>query len=145
VVNEHAEFAPGWLHAMRITVAHDELRSGWTEGVAERQVVEVPADTGFDAVSIDVLLGAVGAGPIRIERALPVAELARGDRGIVIVIARLTNLDAPVRIALAHLIPEAVDGVRARGWDGSTAIRFVIFGGGADGYLQQIEIALDPD
>ena len=109
VITEHAEIAPGWLHAMRITVARDELRSGWVERVRERPVVEVPADTGFDAVSIDVLLGATGAAPIRVdEHAFLIAELARGDGGSVVVIAVPTDLDVPVRVALAPLIREAV-------------------------------------
>jgi hypothetical protein len=51
----------------------------------------------------------------------------------------------PVRITLALEIRQAVDGLRAHGWDGPTAQRPVIFAGDNDGYLRQVEIAVDPD
>jgi hypothetical protein len=57
VSTEHDEVAPGWLHAMRITVAATELRGGWSESAKQRGLIEVPMPSGFDAVSIDVLLG----------------------------------------------------------------------------------------
>jgi hypothetical protein len=102
------------------------------------QVVDVPADASFDAVSIDVLLGAAGAATIRIDHAFLVGELARG------VVAQQMNIDATVRIALAPQIHKATEGLRAYGWDGTTASRLVIFGGDTDGYLRQVEIAVDP-
>jgi len=68
-----------------------------------------------------------------------------GGGGSAIVLARPTNIDAPVRVALAPQIRQAVEGLHAHGWDGSTASRLVIFGGDADGYLRQVEIAVDPE
>jgi hypothetical protein len=144
VITEHGEIGPGWLHAMRITVDRAELRSEWVEQVRDRQVVDVPADASFDAVSIDVLLGAAGAATIRIDHAFLVGELARGDDGSAVIVARQMNIDAPVRVALAPQIHEATEGLRAYGWDGTTASRLVIFGGDTDGYLRQVEIAVDP-
>ena len=144
VIKEHGEIGPGWLHAMRITVDCAELRSEWVEQVRDRQVVDVPADASFDAVSIDVLLGAAGAATIRIDHAFLVGELTRGDGGSAVVVARPMNIDVPVRVALAPQIHEATEGLHAYGWDGSTATRLVIFGGDADGYLRQVEIAVDP-
>jgi hypothetical protein len=145
VIKEHGEIAPGWLHAVRITVDRAELRAGWVEQVRDRQVVDIPADASFDAVSIDVLLGAAGAATIRIDHAFLVGELARSDGGSAIVIARPMNIDAPVRVALRPQIREATKGLRAYGWDGSTASRLVIFGGDSDGYLRQVEVAVDPE
>ncbi len=145
VINEHGEIAPGWLHAMRITVDRAELRADWIEKVRGRQVIDIPADASFDAVSVDVLLGAAGAPSIGIDHAFLVGELARSDGGSAIVIARPMDIDAPVRVALSRQIREATEGLRAHGWDGSTASRLVIFGGDADGYLRQVEVAVDPE
>ncbi len=100
VIKEHGEIAPGWRHAMRITIDRAELRAGWIEQVRDRQVVDVPADPSFDAVSIDVLLGAASATTIRIDHAFLVGELTRSDGGSAVVIARPMNIDAPVRVAL---------------------------------------------
>jgi hypothetical protein len=145
VIKEHSEIAPGWLHATRITVDRAELRAEWIEQVRDRRVVDVLADTSFDAVSIDVLLGAAGAATIRIDHAFLVGDLARGDDGSAVVVARPMNIDAPVRVALAPQVHEATESLRAYGWDGSTASRLVIFGGDADGYLRQVEVAVDPE
>jgi hypothetical protein len=145
VIKEHGEIAPGWLHAMRITVDRAELRAEWIEQVRDRQVVDVPADASFDAVSIDVLLGAAGAATIRFDHTFLVGELARSGGGSAVVIARPMNIDAPARVALARQIRDAAEGLHAHGWDGSTASRLVIFGGDADGYLRQVEIAVDPE
>jgi len=145
VIKEHGEICPGWLHAMRITVDRAELRSEWVEQVRDRRVIDVPPDAAFDAVSIDVLLGAAGAATIRIDPPFLVGELARGDGGSAVVLARPTSIDVPVRAALAPQIREAIKGLRAHGWDGSTAGRLVIFGGDGYGYLRQVEIAVDPD
>jgi hypothetical protein len=145
VIREHGEIAPGWLHAMRITVDRAELRAGWIEQVRDRQVVDIPADASFDAVSIDVLLGAAGAATIRVDDSFLVGELARSDGGSAVVIARPMDIDAPVRVALALQIHESREGLRTHGWNGSTASRLVIFGGDADGYLRQVEVAVDPE
>ena len=145
VIKEHGEIAPGWLLAMRITVGRAELRAEWIEQVRDRQVVDIPADASFDAVSIDVLLGAAGAATIRIDHAFLVGELARSDGGSAVVIARPMNIDAPVRVDLARQIREVTEGLHAHGWDGSTASRLVIFGGDADGHLRQVEVAVDPE
>ncbi len=145
VITEHGEIGPGWLHAMRITVDRAELRSEWVERVRDRLVVDIPTDASFDAVSVDVLLGATGAATIRIDQAFLVGELARGDDGSAIVVARPTNIDTPVRTSLASQIHDATEGLRSYGWDGSTASRLVIFGGDAEGYLRQVEVALDPE
>lgn len=144
VIKEHSEIGPGWLHATRITVDRVELRSEWVERVRDRSVIDVPADAAFDAVSIDVLLGVAGADAIRIDHAFLVGELTRGDGGSAVV-ARPMNIDAPVRFALGLQIREATEGLHTCGWDGSTASRLVIFGGDADGYLRQVEIAVDPE
>ena len=145
VIKEHGEIAPGWLHAVRITVDRAELRAGWVEQVRDRQVVDIPADALCDAVSIDVLLSAAGAATIRLDHAFLVGKLARGDGGSAIVIARPMNIDAPVRVALRPQIWEATKGLRTYGWDGATASRLVIFGGDSDGYLRQVEVAVDPE
>ena len=145
MIKERGEIAPGWLHAVRITVDRAELRAGWVEQVRDRQVVDIPADALCDAVSIDVLLSAAGAATIRLDHAFLVGKLARGDGGSAIVIARPMNIDAPVRVALRPQIWEATKGLRTYGWDGATASRLVIFGGDSDGYLRQVEVAVDPE
>jgi hypothetical protein len=130
---------------MRITVACDELRAGWTEHTRDRQVVDVPADAAFDAVSIDVLFGVARAAALQVDHAFLVGEMACGDGGPAVTVARARDLDVPVRLVLAPQIAEALEGIRTHGWDGSTASRLVIFGGDGDSYLRQVEIAADPD
>lgn len=141
----HREFAPGWIHAVRITVAVDELRDNWQEGRPSRRVVDVPVQAGFDALHVDVLLGAPDATAVTVRGAASVAELARGDGGRVLVQAQPANLDAPVRVALRCQIEEAVDGTRALGWDGMTPTRLVIFGNDPAGFIREVEVAVDPD
>lgn len=145
VSTEHEEFAPGWLHAMRITVAKTELRSGWREAAKQRQLVEVPLPLDFQAVSLDVLLGTSAAAPIRIDSAFLVSNLLRGDGGTAAIVARPTHLDAPVHEAFAPQIAVAVAELRQHGWDGRTTTRLVIFGGDDDAYLREVEVAVDPD
>lgn len=145
VSTEHDKIAPGWLHAMRITVAATELRRGWLEAAKQRQLVEVPVPPGFAAVSIDVLLGASAAAPIRIDRAFLVGNLLRGDGGTAAIVARPTHLDAPAHEALEPQIAVAVGELRAYGWEGRTSTRLVIFGGDGEGYLREVEVAVDPD
>lgn len=129
---------------MRITVAESELRSGWREAVKQRQLVEIPRPPDFEAVSIDVLLGTSTAAPIRIERAFLVGKLLRGDGGTAAIVARPAHLDTPVHEALSPQIAEAVAELRELGWDGGTTTRLVIFGGDEDGYLREVEVAVDP-
>jgi hypothetical protein len=145
VIADHSEAAPGWLHAMTITVARDELRATWSEQVRNRQVVDIPTDPTFDAVAVDIFLGSPDAPLVRIEQALLVGQLRRLDEGTVAVIARPINLGTPIHIALAPQIQEATIGLRVCGWDGRTPSRLVIFGQDAGEYLRQIEIAVDPD
>jgi hypothetical protein len=45
----------------------------------------------------------------------------------------------------AEEVSEAVAGIRAAGWPGEETTRFVLFGVHDDGYLTQVEVALDPD
>jgi hypothetical protein len=145
VVTDHAELAAGWLHAMRITVASSELREGSCEVARQRDLVEVPAGLEFDALSIDLFLRDPEAELIRVDRALVIAELARAGGGAAVLLARPMNLDAPVPEALASQIAEMRDGMREHGWDGSVPTRGVIFGGDEDGFLRQVEVAIDPD
>lgn len=145
VSTDHDEIAPGWLHAMRITVAASELRTGWHEGARRRPLVEVPMPSDFDSVSVDILLGTPTAAPIRIQRAFMVANMERGDGGIAAIVARPMNLDAPVHEVLAPQIAEAVAELRQFGWDGTSTTRLVIFGGDADGFLREVEIAVGPE
>jgi hypothetical protein len=144
VINNHREIAAGWVHALRITVSVDELRSGWVERTRPRNLVEIPADVAFDSVAIDILLADDSAVALQVDHAFPVAQMARADGGLVAVLARPMDLDAPVRMVLAPQIVEALQGMRAHGWDGS-ACRFVVFGSDDEGYLRQIEVAAGPD
>lgn len=144
VLNDHDEIAPGWVHAMRITVAVSELRKGYVEAVKPRGMIDVPVPPDVDAVVIDVLLGAADTGALRIDSAFTVAKLARADGGSAAVIARPMALEAPLHLALTQQIAEARQGIGRFGWDGSTPTRMVIFGQD-EGYLRQVEIAVDPD
>ena len=81
--------------------------------------------------------------PPRIDRALLVGQLERGDGGMAVVVARPMSIDAPVRAALADQIRNATDRLRSHGWDGSAPSRLVVFGGDPQGYLRQVEVAVD--
>lgn len=142
---DHDEGAPGWLHAVRITVAARELRSGWHEASKARALVDVPIKGGFEAVSVDVLLGIPSAPRIRFDHAFLIANMSRGDGGTAAIVARPTQLDVPVHEALRAQIAEAIEGLRELGWDGTSGTRIVVFGGDADGYLREVEVAVDPD
>lgn len=145
VSTEHDEFAPGWLHAMRITVASTELRGGWHEASRQRPLVEVPMPPGFDAISIDVLLGSSEASLIRVDHAFMIANMLRGDGGTAVIVACPMDLDTPVHDAFAPQIAEADAELRKYGWDGESGTRVVIFGGDTEGYLRQVEVAVDAD
>jgi hypothetical protein len=145
VVTERDEVAPGWVHAMRITVAASELRHGYLEAGKQRELVEVPVLAGSNSVSVDVFLRTADAALITLDQAFLVAEVGRGDGGAAVVIARSTDLDQPIRVTLAGQILEVREGLRRHGWDSSTPTRAVIFGGDADGYLRQVELAVDPE
>lgn len=144
VSTDHDEIAPGWLHAMRITVASSELRSGWSEGAKSRELIEVPMPGDAEALSVDVLLGSPSPALIRLDRAFMIANLERGDAGTVVIVARPAILDVPVPVAFASQIAEAVPELRAFGWDGASTTRLVIFGGDS-GFLREVEVAVDAD
>jgi hypothetical protein len=74
-----------------------------------------------------------------------VADMLRGDGGTAAIVARPMNLDAPVHKALAPRIAEAVAELRQYGWEGGSGARLVIFGGDAEGYLREVEVAVDAD
>ena len=57
VLRNPDEVAPGWRHAMRISVPTDELRANWVERAAVRPLVSIRPWDAFDAASIDILLG----------------------------------------------------------------------------------------
>lgn len=138
------EPVPGGVHAARIIVAVDELRSEWIEQVRERPgLVEILPSKGSDAVVVDLLLLAPDVGPVS-DVSFPVGRLARGGGvGAALVVAHSKSLDEPIRVTLASSIAEAMDGLRASGWDGSPG-RFVIPGHDPlKGYLTQVELALD--
>lgn len=144
VLKNREEIAAGWTHAMRITVARSELRQGYVEAAQPRPLIEVPVHPDFEAVAVDLFLGAASAAPIQIENGFLIAQLRRGDGGLAVVVARPMNLEAPLHVSLAGQIAQARDGMRTTGWDGSTPTRLVIIGADQS-FLRQIEIAADPD
>ncbi len=120
VGHDKPKFGPGWTHAKRITVAKSELRSNWSEGVAQKEIIAVPTH--------------------------PIVHMALGNGGQLEVIARPTTLDVDLRDVLAEQITCARRGLQDAGWDGVTPTRMAIFGQDADtGLLIEIEIAVDPD
>lgn len=146
ITRHRQELAPGWTHAKRIVVPRSELRA--TVPRLGPPVVAVPIKWLHDAVALDVWLGQPGAG-LRIH-ALPgvhvLAQMERGDGGIVLVISR--SMDFPtgcgVRDAFAEEIVQArVDMIR-KGWDGSPT-RVALFGLDDNGFQVEYEIAIDPD
>lgn len=146
VTHAHGKVAEGWRHEVRITVAVAELREGWIESEAKaRDVVEVPSHPEFDAVSIDVFLAAPNAPRLAVKDACLVADMDRAQSGRVMVIARPSMLDVPLRSAFATPLAEAVAGIRQQGWDGHRPTRVVIFGEDPDGFSREIEFAVDPD
>lgn len=144
VLKAHEETAPGWLHALRITVAQSELHSAYVERVRQRSTIEIPVDSQFDAISVDLFLKAPDAAPIIVEHALHVVEIERAGGGSAALIARPMDLDAPVNVAFATQIAEIRAGLAEHGWDGAPPARVAIFGGDADGYLREVEVAIDP-
>lgn len=142
VVKEHSEIYPGWLHAMRITVDRAELRTGWVEQVSDRPVIDIPAHPNFDGVSIDVLLGTADAIPI--DAQYMVGEIMRGDSGSVVILGLPTRLEEPVRVALGEEIEKVMTELRTSGWNGAPG-RLVLPGAPVDGYLWQVEIAVDAE
>ena len=123
-------------------------RTGWNERpLALLSPLVRPWDD-FDAVSIDIYLG----GPTRSDLLVtpsfpigPIGEIARGDAGTVVVVARPERVVAPLRTVRAREIAEAVAGIRAGGLPGDETTRFVLFGVHDDGYLTEVEVALDGD
>lgn len=146
VVKEHEEIAPGWLHAMRITVPRSELRDGYEEQVRQRVVVNVPVDPEMDAVSIDLLLGDENAAPLRVDHAFLIAHMKRGDGGQALILARPMLLGESLHVGMSAQISEIRRGLRDQGWDGTSPTRAVIIGyDETRGFHRQIEIAIDPD
>lgn len=145
VFKAHEEIAPGWQHALRITVAQSELQDAYAERVRQRSTIEIPVDPGFAAVSVDVFLRAPDASPIVVDHAMHVVEIERAGGGSAVVIARPMDLDAPVKVALGAQIAEIRATVAQSGWDTTVPARVVIFGGHADGYLREVEVAIAPD
>lgn len=144
ITHEHPELAPGWICAKIITVAHSELRTDYVEAVKDRGVVDVPIDRSADATDIVVLLGDADPALIRVDNAVLVAQMRRGDGGQVIVYATPVNLAQPVHTALAAQIAQARAELEDEfGWDGDSATRIVINGRSEDGHLQEFEIAVD--
>jgi hypothetical protein len=136
--------AGGMVRATRITVAVDELRSGWVEHVRNRPgLVEVPATPGFTAVAVELLFLSPVVGPVS-DASFIVGRIARGGgAGAALIVAHAMNLAQPVRERFSSEIPQALAGMRAAGWDGSPT-RFVITGHDpVEGYLSQVEVASD--
>lgn len=144
VLRAHDETAPGWLHALRITVAQSELHTAYVERVRQRSTIEIPVDSVSEAISVDLFLKGADASPIIVEHALHVVEIERAGGGSAVLIARPTDLDAPVNVAFAEQIAEIKAGLADYGWDGPQPARVVIFGGDADGYLREVEVAIAP-
>ena len=143
ITNKAAEIALGWRHEVRITVDTRELRQA-PESVQAKSLIEVPTSPNFEAVSIDVLLGAPEAPPIVMDNAFLVADIQRAGGGRAVVVARPMALDVPVRSALNQQVAEAFDALPSHGWDGNTTSRIVIFGEDPEGYSRECEIAIDP-
>jgi len=134
----------GMVLAARITVALDELRSGWVERARNRPgLVEIPPTEGYDVVVVDLLLLAPDVGPVN-DVSFTVGRLARGGgAGAALLVAHSRSLQEPIRVTFSSAIAKAMDGLRASGWDGSPG-RFVIPGHDpVEGYLSQVEFALD--
>jgi len=130
---------------MRIVVDSKELRAGWTERVRSREVLDIAADTGFDGTVIDVFLGTEAAEAVTPAGTTSVARLERAGGGLVWLVARPAQFVPPVRVRHRLQVAEALEGIVNHGWDGATAVRFVIIGVDEDeGYLRQTEFALDP-
>jgi len=145
IVRNHEPLAFGWTRALAITVPHSELRTNYKEAAKGRRVLPIPINTSADATDVYVLLGEQNAARIRVDNAFHVGEMALSDGGQVVVVASPVTLSLPVHDALRSQIAEAKAGLKDRGWGGMTPTRIVINGLSADGYLQQFEIAIDPE
>jgi len=114
--------------------------------VAQKEIIAVPTHPGYNAVSIDFVLGAPDAVVVEVQQCFPIVHMALGNGGQLEVIARPTTLDVDLRDVLAEQITCARRGLQDAGWDGVTPTRMAIFGQDADtGLLIEIEIAVDPD
>ncbi|MGH9920026.1 MAG: hypothetical protein ACRD6W_14315 [Nitrososphaerales archaeon] len=138
------EVAPGWHHAMRISIPTDELRTNWVERATAPPPVTVRPWDAFKAVSIDIFLGGPARADQLVTPSFPIGEIERGDGGTVAIVGRPERVAEPLRTVRAKEIEEAIAGIRAGGWPGNEASRFVLFGVHDDGYLTQVEVALDP-
>jgi hypothetical protein len=127
------------------SIPTDELRANWVERAAVRPLVTVRPWDAVDAVSIDIFLGGRTRSDLLVTPSFPIGEIERGDGGTVAVVARPERVAEPLRTVRAEEVAEAVAGIRAAGWPGNETTRFVLFGVHDDGYLTQVELALDPD
>ena len=145
VLRNPSEVAPGWQHPMRISIPTDELRANWVERTAVRSLVTVRPWDAFDAVSIDVFLGGPSRSDFVVTPSFPIGKIERGDGGTVVVVARPERIAQPLRTVRAEEVARAVAGIRTAGWPGTETTRYVLFGVHDEGYLTQVELALDPD
>jgi hypothetical protein len=144
VTHERPKIAPGWSHAMRITVAKSELRRDWTESVKDKQVVAVPPHPNANAVSIDLLLQEHQHTRLSMYDSLLIARMARGAGGEAWVLARPHTLTRPVGTRLAVEIAQARRDLQVQGWDMQTPTRIVIIGmDPEEGYQHSVEVAID--
>ncbi|MCU1492550.1 MAG: hypothetical protein JWO62_314 [Acidimicrobiaceae bacterium] len=142
IIRDFVEVAPGWLHGLRITVDLDELRGDWEErSRARADIVDIPANPGVDAVTIDAYLTTPCSARFQPDQcAIWHEEIERIDGGRLVVVARAMNIDGRVREVYAGPIAEAREGMRVYGWDGTTPTRAVLYGP-AEGFLREIEFA----
>ena len=122
----------------------NELRSEWVERARDRSgLVEIPPAEGYDVVVVDLLLLAPDVGPVS-DVPFTVGRLAMGGgAGAALVVAHSESLGEPIRVTFSSAIAEAMEGLRSSGRDGSPG-RFVITAHDpVEGYLSQVEFALD--
>lgn len=144
ITHTHREIAPGWEHALRITVPRTELRH-YTEQVSPRPVIPAVLPWGHDAVAIDLYIGKPGQ-PLTLRLAphtRVLAELERGDQGRALLVKRPIAVERPIHDEFEAEIHEAREGLIAQGWDGLPT-RIVIFGMvDEEGPHQELEVAID--
>lgn len=145
ITKQRAEIAPGWTRAKAIIVAHSELRTGYTEAVRDKGVIGIPIERTANATSVEILLGRPDASTMRVDNALLVAAMKRGDDGLVFIYATPVTLTQPIHQTLSEPIAAAKSDLRDLGWDGTTPTRIAINGLNEAGHMQEFDIAIDPD
>lgn len=143
VKHDVAENGSGWRHIHRVTVARTELRHH-QESVSKSLVVDILMPQGFDAVAIDVYLGAPGAGgtleihsPNRL-----IAVMNRGDGGSVLILARPCELPERVAVSLSGEIAKIRQEFAEQGWDYQPR-HTVIQGWNEEGFHHEVEIVIE--